>query len=136
MNVLDYRTSELNGLSFELLVDGQPLGELVGSWDTEIPYYFISDDLPYYPPIGEDHDSEFRIISLCHCGEFGCGHTKCRVIKGEDTVVFRDFDVNTTSVEGSRRVFEFPRSNYDAVVADIVQKASAYASNSGAAPVR
>ena len=52
MNALSFRTSTENGLSFELLVDGEPLGKLIGSRDTEIPFWLIDDDLPYFPPSG------------------------------------------------------------------------------------
>jgi hypothetical protein len=122
MNVLDYRTSDENGLSFELLVDGQPLGTLVGARDTMIPYWIIEDDLPYFPPHGPRHDSDVRIVTVCSCGEYGCGHTECRVIRGNDGVVFRDFDMDCTR-EGRLTQFTFFRENFDAVVGEIVAKA-------------
>ena len=128
MNRLDYRTSEENGLSFELLVDGQPLGLLVGARDTIIPYWIIEDDLPYFPPNWKDHDPEIRIVTVCSCGDEGCGSTQCRVIREGDLVLFRDFDYDA-SAEGAKKVFRFSRHNYDAVVAEIVRQAKEYTTN-------
>jgi hypothetical protein len=124
MPTLGYRCTEDNGLSFELLVDGQPLGALVGATDTAIPFWIIEDDLPYWPPHGRQRDADIHIVCVCSCGEYGCGHTHCRVIREGDEVVFRDFDVDV-SAEGSRREFRFSRANYEAVVAEIVSRARA-----------
>src|SRR5690606_16416216 len=49
---LSYRCTEDNGLSFELLVDGDPLGDLIGSSDTMFPYWIVEDGLPRWPPHG------------------------------------------------------------------------------------
>lgn len=122
MSILDYRTNNDNGLSFELLVDGQPLGTLVGAKDTSIPYWIIENDLPNVPPQGQPLDPDLRIVAVCSCGEYGCGHTECRVIRGEDSVVFRDFDMDC-SREGRMSQFTFSRANYDRVVSEIVKRA-------------
>src|SRR6476646_7760930 len=97
MNTLAFRTTEENGLSFELLVDGQPLGELVGARDMAIPFWIIEDDLPYWPPHGEHRDPEIRIVCCCSCGEYGSGHNQCRVVREGDEAAFRDFDLDTNS---------------------------------------
>ena len=62
MPTLGYRCTEDNGLSFELLVDGQPLGDLVGSRDTAFPYWIVEDGLPRWPPLGPSDGArkEFR----------------------------------------------------------------------------
>jgi hypothetical protein len=122
MNTLSYRWTEDNGLSFELLVDGQPLGALVGARDTAIPYWIIEDDLPYCPPHREPHDPEIRIVCVCSCGEFGCGLTLCRVNREGNEVVLRDFDCDA-SAEGTRREFRFSRPNFEAVIGEIVHRA-------------
>lgn len=123
MNTLAFRTTNENGLSFELLVDGRPLGELVGAGDLAIPFWDVVDDLPRWPPHGESRDPDIRIVCCCSCGEYGCGHTQCRVVREGDVVVLRDFDFDA-SPEGRRQVFRFPTANYDAVVAEIVALAS------------
>jgi hypothetical protein len=122
MNKHGYRCTDENGLSFERLVDGEPLGQLVGARDTAIPYWIIEDDLPYYPPHWETHDPEIRIVAVCSCGEYGCGHTQCRVIRSEASVILREFDMDCTA-EGRQRQFEIARDSYDFVVSQIVAKA-------------
>lgn len=118
MAILSYRCTEDNGLSFELLVDGVPLGKLVGSRDTVFPYWIVEDGLPHCPPFREQNDREIRIVCVCSCGEYGCGHTRCRVIEQDDEVVFNEFDVDV-SVEGNRMEFRFPVANYETVCREI-----------------
>lgn len=122
MHILDYRCTDENGLSFVLLVDGQALGELIGARDSAIPYWIINNDLPHLPPSEEEADPEIRIVTVCSCGEYGCGHTRCRVVAEGDTVTFRDFDLDVDAV-GRGRVFQFSRSNYESVVSDIARRA-------------
>ena len=120
MSVLSFTTSDENGLSFDLLIDDVPLRNLVGGANG-IPYWIFEGDLPYLPLFGDSSaiEREERIVCVCSCGEYGCGHTSCRVIKDSDTVIFRDFD-NMVSSEGQKKQFRFSRQNYDAVVAEIV----------------
>ena len=123
MNTLAYRISEQNGLSFELLVDGEPLAALVSAPDLEIPYWIIHNDLPTFPPGADGADPHIRIIAVCSCGEYGCGHTRCRVKRtDDDSVVLHDFDV-VCSPEGRKQQFEFSRLNYDTVVGEIAELA-------------
>jgi len=129
LNALSFRQTDDNGLSFELLVDGKPFGASVGARDNAIPYWIIEDDLPHFPPHGEQRDPELRIIAVCTCGEYGCGHTRCRVIAEGDFVTFRDFDLDV-SREGSKKVFWFPRLNYEAVVSELVRLSRGYAAES------
>jgi hypothetical protein len=133
MNTLSFRTTDDNGLSFELLVYGRPLGELVGARDCAFPYWDVVDDLRRWPPHGESREPEVRIVCCCSCGEYGCGHTQCRVVHEADEVVFRDFDCDT-SREGRGQVFRFPVANYHAVVSEIV--ALAQAQQRQAEPIR
>jgi hypothetical protein len=125
MNTLAFRTTEENGLSFELLVDGRPLGELVEAQNWAIPFWDVVDDLPLWPPHGESLDPTIRIVCCCSCGEYGCGHTQCRVVREGDEVVFRDFNFDA-SPNGRRRVFRFAAANYDSAVSQIVALARAH----------
>lgn len=120
MDQLDYTLSDENGLSFELHVNGIPLGDLIGSLDTAIPYWIIEDDLPYYPPRGKDREPETHIVTVCSCGEYGCGHARCRIIKAADVVTFCDFNGDVQSKNG-QKVFQFSRTNYDEIVLAIVR---------------
>jgi len=129
MNTLSFRTSyenKLNGLSFELLVDGKPISGLIGARDSEIPYWLFDDDLPYFPPFGDDRDMSQRIVTVCVCGEYGCGHTHCRLASSDEMVELFDFDADV-STEGSKKKFLFSRSNYEQVVKEIVHIARNYA---------
>jgi hypothetical protein len=120
MPTLTYRCTDDNGLSFELLVDGEPLGALVGSRDTAFPYSIVEDGLPRYPPFGTPDDLDARIVCVCSCGEYGCGHTGCRVTREGDEVVFNEFDFDV-SREGARKLFRFALANYEAVCKDIAE---------------
>lgn len=122
MPTLSYRCTEDNGLSFELLVDGRPLGALVGSRDTAFPYWIVEDGLPRYPPHGTPDDPDARIVCVCSCGEYGCGHTGCRVTRDGDEVVFNEFDFDV-SREGASKLFRFPVANYEEVCKDIAERA-------------
>jgi hypothetical protein len=119
---ISYRCTEDNGLSFELLVNGQSLGTLVGARDTAFPYWIVEDGMPHRPPHGEPPDPEVCIVCVCSCGEYGCGHTQCRVVRDGEEVVFRGFD-GDVSAEGSTKEFRFSQANYEAVVAEIVCRA-------------
>ena len=121
MNILSYRKTDDNGLSFELLVDGQPLGELIGSRDMGIPYWIFEDDLPYFPPHAQEHDPEVRIVAVCSCGEYGCGHAQCHVVREGETIVFHSFDCDV-SPEGSEHKFRFSTANYDFVILEIIRE--------------
>ncbi|HRY49507.1 MAG TPA: hypothetical protein P5186_15765 [Candidatus Paceibacterota bacterium] len=122
MSALAYRSSSDNGLSFDLLVDGVALGEVLGDGNEGIPYWIVEDDLPHWPPHGTPRDPEYRIVTVCSCGEYGCGHTRCRVIKTADTVALRDF-AGDVGADGAARVFTFSRSGYEQVVSEIVAEA-------------
>lgn len=122
MNVLSFRCTDENGLSFELLVDGRPLGELVGAKDWAIPYWDVEDDLPRWPLHGPSREPDVRIVCCCSCGDYGCGHTQCRVSRERDQVVLGDFD-GDASREGRRQVFRFSSDNYQAVVSQVVARA-------------
>jgi len=121
MNQLAFRRTDDNGLSFELLVDGEPLGDLIGAQDSAIPYWLIDNDLPGLPPQSASTEPELRIVTVCSCGEYGCAHTRCRVIRSKDSVTFCDFDVDC-SADGRQKQFTFARSNYDQVIREIVRE--------------
>jgi hypothetical protein len=122
MPILSYRCTEENGLSFELLVDGQPLGALVGSRDTAFPYRIVEDGLPRWPPHGPSDAPDVRIVCVCNCGEYGCGHAQCHVAQEGDEVIFREFDFDV-SAEGARKEFRFGAANYFSVCNEIAERA-------------
>jgi len=131
MNTLGYRCTGLNGLSFMLLVDGQPLGQLLGASPVEeIPYgAFIEDDLPRGwgagDPFYRGHEAEVRTVAICSCLVEDCGCILCRVVREGETVAFRDF----WGAEVGGKEFRFSRDNYETVVAEMVAQARAYRDN-------
>jgi hypothetical protein len=122
MSTLGYRCTENDWLSFELLVDGQPLGALVGSRDNAFPYWIVEDGLPRWPPSGPSDAPDVRIVSVCNCGEYGCSHSQCHVAREGDDVVLYDFAFDVTK-EGAQKEFRFSAANYDAVCNQIAQRA-------------
>lgn len=122
MPILSYRCTEENGLSFELLVDGQPLGVLIGSRDTTFPYWIVEDGLPRFPPHGPSDAPDVRIVCVCSCGEYGCGHAHCHIGHNGDQVVFSAFDFDVTR-EGALKTFQFESANYEAVCKEISARA-------------
>ncbi len=123
MNVLSFRTSPEDGLSFELLIDSQSLSELVNDGYEGIPYWNIHADLPSLPPDSEPRRMGVHIVSVCSCGEYGCGHTRCRIEKAGDQVIFREF-VRSKNDKPKDLVFVFSGQNYDEVVVSIVNQAN------------
>ena len=128
MNTLSYRCTADHGLSIELLIDGQPLVELIGMEDTLIPYYLFEGDLPlgYW---GVD-DPSIKVIGVCSCGEAGCGSAECRVVREGETVVFRDFsgcvNPNVAQKQQEGKEFRITSINYDSVIANIMRQVADY----------
>lgn len=119
MNTLSYRTIDQNGRSFELLIDGQPIDELIGAADSAIPYWLFKDGVNELPRKGV---SDYFIVSVCGCGEYGCGNASCQKLDETDCVVLCDFRDDGSSV-GNGMTLRFSRENYDSVLADIEREA-------------
>ena len=127
MNTLGYRVTDQNGLSFELLFDGRPLGELIGAQDTPIPFWLFNDGMSDLPPYSPERGDEVRIIAVCSCGEYGCGRSLCRVVREGESVSFRDFEGDLGS-EKSLEEYRVSSDNYNAVISEMVKRAGEYES--------
>ncbi len=127
MNILSYKITEDRGLSFELLVDGKSLRELIDSGNEPIPYYFFlsENEWPAYDTRSETLASGSRIVTVCSCGDVGCGHTECEISREGETVVFRNFKYDV-GAEGQKIQFRFMAENYETVLAEIILKAHEY----------
>ena len=127
MNVLSYKITEDNGLSFELLVDGELLRELIDSPNGPLPFWlFLSEkDWPAFDTRSEELASGSRIVTVCSCGEAGCGHSECEILREGETVVFRNFKIEV-SPKAKDKEFRFPAENYDAVFAEIMERSHDY----------
>lgn len=125
MNILGYRSVENHTLSFELLVDGESIAEVVGSSDTAIPYWLFKNGTALSPIARLGSDTEKRVVAVCSCGTFGCSCIRCNVVRSWDgNVVFRDFTTNPFSSNSvfNLLMFCFSSVNYDSVVTKIIQK--------------
>lgn len=124
MNILSYKTDDYHQLYFELLVDGEPLGNIIGSQNTYFPYWIVEDNLPYFPPNSPEHREENTfIVSVCDgCGEYGCGNTHCKIIRKDNEIVFCDFH-GELSANAEAKEFHFAIENYATVVNQIVTQA-------------
>ena len=122
LNKLTYQRTDDNGLSFELFVDNISINKLVESENEAIPYWVFEDELPSW---GINKESGFRIVGVCDCGEYGCGNTRCRVIREKDNVTFREFFVdgyiNPRNIE-----FKFSLENYNSVISGIIKEVKNY----------
>jgi hypothetical protein len=105
MNLLSYKTSKLNGLSFELLVDGKPLAEYVGFKHTAFPYKIVKIGIPIYRWTDE------KIVAVCDCGEYGCDCVLCKVKISDHVVIFSDFRRERGS-DLSQVEFKFSSDNF------------------------
>jgi hypothetical protein len=123
---LTQRISREDGVAFELLIGGEALGNVVGPPHYgPVPLWLVKDTLPHLPSEAEPEVS-LTIVSVCSCGEYGCGRTACRVLPGDDEVVFCEFDIDGVSQSASYE-FVFPRADFDRVVRAILEEARAVA---------
>lgn len=129
MNYLSVNPTSENGLSFELTVDGKPLSALLNDSNSGIPYWLVDDGIPTWPPSGPNADPNILIVTVCNCGEYGCGHSRCNVSIEEGVVKFSNFQGNVNSKESSL-IFAFPEAEYRHVVAQMVQLTREYTGSS------
>ena len=116
MNCISVTTGrEWFGLYFDLLVDGVPIQDLLHSGDAGIPYWLVQNGLPFYSPErGNIQNSHIRLVAVCGCGEYDCGHTRCTVKRIDDRVVFEDFIGERDHARPSAS-FVFAAAEFDAV---------------------
>ena len=125
MNTLAVQVLQENGLSFELLVDGEPISKHLNDGNGGIPHWIVGDGLPTWPPTGTNADAAVRIVSVCGCGEYGCGHTRCAIRRDGEVVVFENFAGDVGS-RGSGFRFVFPASEYDEVSSVMAERTLEY----------
>lgn len=125
MNILGYRCSENHILSFELSIDGEDIGKVIGSNNTAIPYRLFLVGLALPPLDRLSSMTDERIIAVCSCGQYGCGCTRCKIVRSWDNnIVFRDFIMNpraSTSVF-NLLLYYFSPTNYEDVVTRIFRE--------------
>lgn len=114
MNTLTVQFSEDEwyGASVVLLVDGRPIADWLEDGNYGIPVWLLEHGLPLWWGIEEDSDEDVREVTVCSCGEDGCGHSRCRVRVDGDTVIFEDFAGDVAEAASGLR-FVFPRAQYE-----------------------
>ena len=110
---LQFSENEWYGASVALLVDGRPMADWLKDGNYGIPVWLLEQGLPLWWGVEDDSDADVREVTVCSCGEDGCGHSRCRVRVEGDTVIFEDFagDAARTAPDGLR--FVFPRAQYE-----------------------
>jgi hypothetical protein len=125
MNILSYQRLENHGLSFEILVDGEPISNKVGSSDTSVPYWLFKTGVALHPLSQIGTDIETRVVAVCSCGEYGCSSISCKVVRSWDNnIVFRDFTRVPVSANPffDPSLFYFAPVNYDSVINEIFEE--------------
>ncbi len=125
INTLDVDCCDDHGLSFDLLIDGKFIGLYLKDENGGIPYWLLTEGLPRWSPEETDSDVSVCLVTVCTCGEAGCGHSRCTVRTTEDAVIFEDF---RGDVRGEARAlrFVFSRADYERVLSLMTEKARAY----------
>jgi hypothetical protein len=120
MNVLTFKVTDTNGLSFKLYVDGKPLVKKDTSGD-EITSWYCEEGVPTYPP----YESDARRIMLgnCDCGEYGCGNTNAEIERSDEMVYLSNF-----AGDGHLGLIPltFSKSNFDDISRQICDLAIAH----------
>ncbi len=98
--------------TYELVIDGKTLADWLDDGNEGIPFWLIEDGLPVWRAREDDLDTGVRIVTVCGCGEAGCGHSRCTVRVEGDTVIFEDFAGDATRTAPKLR-FAFPRDHYE-----------------------
>ena len=127
MNHLDFRTTNDNDLSIELLVDGRPIEGLADGGDTSIPHWLFEGlDLPNY--LSVDRGGNIYLLGVCSCGEHGCGAAGCFVEKDAETVTFYEIFIDGFCFPPEFQ-FQFTRENYDSVMKRISDEIATFSSS-------
>lgn len=116
MDTLTLDVDEKGFLTFTLLINNQPLQKLLQDKNEGFPDWIVDQALPTWPPF--DPTAEYRIVTVCGCGEYGCGHSRCKIKEEDDCVVFYDFS-GDVGQKGKNMQFTVSRTSYEVVMADI-----------------
>jgi hypothetical protein len=125
MNILGYHRSANHILSFELTIDGEDIGKVIMTNNTATPYRLFLTGLALPPLDRLSIMTDDRIIAVCSCGQYGCGCTRCKIVRSWDnSIVFRDFIMNPkeSTPVFNLLLFCFSQTNYDDVVTGIFKE--------------
>ena len=127
MNSISLLSTNDDGLTFCFLVDEQLLGEILGAPGNGIPHRYIVDSLPSIPPYPNVTPTEpsLRLVAVCTCGEFGCGHTKCRIRYTEQQVSMSEF-VTKDKPSTKNHSFRFDSNDFNRVISRMIDEANRF----------
>jgi len=108
-------------LTFELLVDGRPLSDHLNDGNAGIPYWMTKDGIPHLPP--SDATSSRYIVTVCDCGEYGCGNSSCEILRKDNIVEFFHF-LGDCGAACENLKFTFLAQNYDAQIENMKKEAN------------
>lgn len=128
MNTLTLKVSRDNwhgGPTYELVIDGRSLSDWLDDLNEGIPFWMAKQGLPVWRTRDDDTDRGGRIVTVCGCGEVGCGHSRCTIRSDGDTVIFEDFAGDAERTAPKLR-FVFPRDQYEAFCKTISEQSAQY----------
>lgn len=108
---------------FELLIDGIPMSTWLGDGNGGVPLALAREGLPRWSLVSPSAEPDIHIVTVCLCGEPGCGHSRCRVRRDGEGVVFEDFRGDVGPAEQALRL-EVSAEQFDAVVQQIMAAAA------------
>jgi len=116
---VSFSIAQEHHLSFDILIDGQRMGQLVGPPHYgPVPHWLFQDGaLPTISSAAEE-DMALTVVAVCSCGYVECGYTACRIVPIDDTVILDEFEIDGIRCESSPD-FEVPRHQWDQAMQDI-----------------
>lgn len=111
---------------FQLLVDGQSIGNVPGCVEDVISYWEFENELAPFTKTDNPNDCD-RIVGVCSCGHAGCGSTLVRVTKSNGVVRFHEF--SGLQPGETPKELTFTEANYNAVMAQMRQWAAEFAAD-------
>ena len=125
MNRIAFKEKHIdNMLFFNLVIDDNELSEILNDGDFGIPAWLIDSGLPKLEEKEANGKPSNYIVTVCGCGEYGCGNSHCEIVWSDEVVIFRNFDGDS----GNRPdiIFNFAKYQFDNMVSQLCSKANAY----------
>jgi hypothetical protein len=127
VNELDFRVTNANDLSFELLVDGSGIEGLEEADNRSIPSWeFETAELPNY--FNHFKKRQEHLLGICSCGHSGCGAAGCVLKKDSSFVYFTNIFIDGLELPDDYQLV-FTRENYESVMERIQQEIRRFSQN-------
>ena len=113
--------NEHDFLAFDFLIDGLPISQILEDGNEGIPFWLATEGIPTLPL--KEKTSTRRIISVCNCGEYGCGSSNCDIEIKDKEVIFKNFEGDCGD-NGQTLVFTFNRTEFDQEISKMIKSAN------------